>query len=325
MKAMTGGVVCLVCAGERLKAVDERDGYTLLRCRSCGFGFAWPRPRAEELEVIYDEAFDEKSEGGIWSGELTRENPKGKRSGMDTFRTEEREYRRRFDLIRRFVPAERGALLDVGCAAGFFVDYVRRQGWRADGLDVSGYNARLAREYFDLDIIQKPFTKSGIPEESYDAVIMRFILEHSLDPFGDAAEAHRVLKPGGILFVHIPNEFNFLQTVATRLVVKERWWFAVPHHLNFFTPRSLEKLLARAGLRLRHLTTTFPVELFLLLGVNYVKNPERGKVVGKTVSFIDRLSEDYPFVESAVEKFYRRLLNRYGVGRTILAVAKKTR
>ncbi|MFA6449758.1 MAG: methyltransferase domain-containing protein [bacterium] len=314
---------CLVCSSSDVKKIDKKDEYALYKCRSCGFGFAWPRPKIDALKDIYDEAFDENSEKGIWSGELTKDNPKGKRSGMDNFGTDEKEYTDRLDILRKHLQGGDLSILDVGCAAGFFVDFARRSGWKADGLDVSGYNARMAKENFDLDIVLAPLMESGLPGESYDAVIMRCILEHSVDPYGDLAEVWRLLKPGGIVYIYIPNEFNPLQNLATRHVVKKRWWFAAPHHLNFFTPSSLEKILNNVGFETEYLTTSFPVEIFLLLGVDYVNFPEKGKRVGATVDAINKLSEKHEIIGRARDLIYERLIRDLNIGRTIISIAKK--
>jgi len=55
------------------------------------------------------------------------------------------------------------------------------------------------------------------------------------------------------------------------------WWLAPPHHINFFNRSSLEKLVRRLDFEPLHYEVTFPMELFLLMGKNYLHDPEQGR------------------------------------------------
>ena len=86
-----------------------------------------------------------------------------------------------------------------------------------------------------------------------------------------------LLKPSGMIYIEVPNDFNGLQA---ELVKKgtDQWWVSVPDHVNYFTFGSLEKLLASLGFETALSTTGFPMEMFLLMGDNYLGNDELGSV-----------------------------------------------
>lgn len=50
-----------------------------------------------------------------------------------------------------------------------------------------------------------------------------------------------------------------------------------PEHINYFNFESITRLLERNGFSIIEITSTFPLELFLLMGDNYIGNNEIGK------------------------------------------------
>ncbi len=86
----------------------------------------------------------------------------------------------------------------------------------------------------------------------------------------------RALRPGGVISIHVPNDFNVLQLAARDALAKDDWWVAPPYHINYFNFESLERLLVRSGFEPRRRDATFPVEWFLLMGEDYVGDRELG-------------------------------------------------
>jgi len=87
-------------------------------------------------------------------------------------------------------------LLDVGAAAGFFMDEARNAGWEVEGIDVSPEMSRWGRDELGLRIDTGLFQRADYTADSFDAVTMWDYIEHSIDPAGDFAKASEVLRPG---------------------------------------------------------------------------------------------------------------------------------
>jgi len=68
-------------------------------------------------------------------------------------------------------------------------------------------------------------------------------LEHLRRPRDEVAELARLLRPGGVLFVHVPN----YASLTIRLGVSRFAYNEPPGHVNFFTPATLHKLLSATG------------------------------------------------------------------------------
>ena len=54
------------------------------------------------------------------------------------------------------------------------------------------------------------------------------------------------------------------------------WWIFPPEHINYFDFQTYKKLIKKVGFDPILMTTNFPMELFLLLGEDYVGNDEVG-------------------------------------------------
>jgi ABC-type dipeptide/oligopeptide/nickel transport system permease subunit len=77
----------------------------------------------------------------------------------------------------------------------------------------------------------------------------------------------------------VPNDFNALQRAAAADLGRKPWWIVPPHHLNYFDFDSLGRLLRRVGFILAGRTTTFPMELFLLMGEDYTSDDQLGRAL----------------------------------------------
>jgi 2-polyprenyl-3-methyl-5-hydroxy-6-metoxy-1,4-benzoquinol methylase len=210
-----------------------KDGFEIVRCPSCGLLFRAKMPDADELERIYaDEYFTSPS-----TGEL------GATGYLDYVEDEELHRvnaRKRLDALRKH--AAPGALLDVGCAAGFFLDEARKAGWRPHGIELSTSMASWANSRLGLQVERVPFGDAELQPHAYDAITMWDYIEHSVDPAADLQRSHQLLKPGGILALSTGD----IGSLAARLS-GSRWHLLTPRHHNyFFQPHTIRRMLERA-------------------------------------------------------------------------------
>src|SRR5439155_22918007 len=149
--------------------------------------------------------------------------------------------RRRLSLIDRFVPAH-GRLLDVGAAAGFFVDEALRAGWDAQGIDIAPQVVDWGRRELDVPLRVGGITTVEAPD-MFNVVTMWDYIEHSLDPAGDVAKSNELLFDDGLVALSTGDA----DSLAARLS-RSRWHLLTPRHHNFFFGAStLVRLLERGG------------------------------------------------------------------------------
>jgi hypothetical protein len=149
--------------------------------------------------------------------------------------------RRRLSLIDRFA-SSRGRLLDVGAAAGFFVDEAVRVGWEAEGIDIAPQVVEWGRR--ELDVPLRVGDVAAVEGRgTYAVVTMWDYIEHSLDPAGELATLNELLGPDGIVALSTGD----IDSLAARLC-RSRWHLLTPRHHNFFfSAGTLVRLLERSG------------------------------------------------------------------------------
>jgi SAM-dependent methyltransferase len=109
----------------------------------------------------------------------------------------------------------------------------------------------------------------------FDVVALEHVLEHVRDPEALLARLPRVLAPGGVVAITVPNDYSPIQCAARAAGDVDRdFWLAPPQHLNYFDAPSLTALLTRLGFEIRIAYASFPIDWFLFHpGSNYVADP----------------------------------------------------
>lgn len=125
--------------------------------------------------------------------------------------------------------------------------------------------ARIAVEDFQLTIRCGIFGPSMFEKSSFDVITMWDFLEHVPHPMRVLHASRQLVRPGGVLFVCVPNHRSILYGVASLLAklplvdvrrqVNKLYHFS---HVCLWTPRSLSLALAQAGFRLRDCGTESP-------------------------------------------------------------------
>ena len=235
---------CHVCGRESLEAMPEmvrlvRPAFPetmIVRCRLCGLGQLSPLPSEAEVSAIYESAayagaYDEAGEQFVVNAEDAAET-----------------LRPRFETLQRLLP-QPGTILDVGASRGYFLAEARKRGWEIAGVEAGRDAIDFAKAELGVEIQAGTIETAVLPENEFDCVHLSHVLEHLRDPRRAVERIRRLMRPGGVLVVEVPNEFGDLFTRC-------RQWFLrrppaanlVPStHLFFFTLGALRRLLSDAG------------------------------------------------------------------------------
>lgn len=252
----------VVCSGDRLLALGGE--FWVVRCKRCEFLYTNPQPGDAVLARHYPPAYPlfappAQADSGAVRG-LRRRLRAGVLASRGygrcgpvwllAGRLAGRLLPQRFLWLPPFVAG--GTLVEAGCATGAYLAEMRDLGWNVIGVEPDSGAAATARDRFGLDVRAATLEQANLPASCADVVAMRMVLEHVRDPRRTLAEARRILRPGGLLLVSVPNAGS----LEARLF--GRHWFAwdLPRHLSHFTAESLGGLLGEAGLggiRVRHL------------------------------------------------------------------------
>ena len=234
---------CVWCgSGElRLRVVtrDHVQGkpgrFTLDECAGCGHVFQNPRLSPAGLDYYYRDAYDG------YAATLSQAFTLPSLVYMLSWRLN----RGRVALVAS-AGCQPRAWLDIGAgyghlcakARGYFPDAV------FDGLDNSGGIEDAQRRGWVRRALRGQFLDlSEQLDGCYDVVSMIHYLEHTRDPFAEIAAARRVLAPGGLLLIEVPNPDFWLSRVLGE------WWggWLAPQHLHLMPPRNLVSALRERG------------------------------------------------------------------------------
>lgn len=237
-------VSCALCGADDSRLLSVCRSWPVVRCRRCGLVYLRERPCENTLEELYGSDY------------YDAEDDVGYRGYLRTYR----RYRDVFDSIflrrdrdlRRHSRGNR--LLEVGCAYGTLLDFLRGRGWDVTGVEVSPLSSRIARDELGLDVRTGRLENAAFAEGSFDVVLLLDVLEHLHRPFETLREIGRVLAPGGTLVVQCPYELYHWEEVGEAVLRGRKTGTiepdSVPAHLYFFVPRTLEAFLRKGGFRI---------------------------------------------------------------------------
>ena len=142
----------------------------------------------------------------------------------------------------------KGALLDYGCGTGAFLSVMREGGWVVKGLEPDPLARANAKALHGIEAAS-PEALAAMPDGHFDVVTLWHVLEH-VHRLHDTIEGlRRVLKPGGSIFIAVPNHASWDARHYGA------FWAAwdLPRHLYHFSPDSMTKLLSAHGLTVTHM------------------------------------------------------------------------
>ena len=243
-------ICCPVCDGNTPKFLGWRGGdahqrgvgekTAIVRCRKCSHQYPNPMPfpkvGLEEVYVDADEYF----------------------SGHDV----ELKKKNALRLMQEFEQklGRRGKFLDVGCGAGELLWAAKESQWEVEGVDPSKEFVEIGLERFGVQGRITTLKEADFPDNYFDAVAMSSLIEHLYEPFETLCEVHRVLRPDGLLWFDAPNEDGlYMQFGNLYMRLQGKDWVVVmaptfpPYHVQGFNPKSLRKLLDRAGFKCKEM------------------------------------------------------------------------
>lgn len=230
---------CSVCKLEHTRHLMYPNGYQVDACPRCSHRFVVNPPSAEQLDAAYDESYYRA--GSDAEGAAANAGYQDYLANADK-RLE--GFRQRAARLSRF--SAPGRLLEVGSAVGLFLVAARDAGWHAVGYERSAWAARYGREHYGVDIVEGDGSANPFESASFDVVAMWDVLEHVADPAQIAAAAREWLRPRGLLVLSTVNA----GALGARMAGEHWRHLAPPHHLQYFTRRSLRHLLAAHGFEL---------------------------------------------------------------------------
>jgi 2-polyprenyl-3-methyl-5-hydroxy-6-metoxy-1,4-benzoquinol methylase len=234
--------VCPLCAqaanalyaNVKWRITPDGRAFCYAYCSACEFAFCEPLPTDSELTEYYTSTFDYN-----WYARRMR------LKRWQAWHRWQRAGKRLEKLVGR-----RGALLDIGCGHGWFMQAAQRAGWRVSGLDLPGSAIEYAQTQ-GLDVMQGAAEKINLTRK-FDAITLWHTLEHSSNPIQVLKRARDWLNPRGALLIAVPN----LQAAGLNRRRASWVWLQQPFvHLWHWSMRALGLTLRQSGFQIIHAET----------------------------------------------------------------------
>jgi SAM-dependent methyltransferase len=249
---------CTICAADDFEVVFEGPDwishlpglFRMVRCLHCGLYYLNPRPDQKEIHRYYPHDYL------AFQKSIEEETAFLKR--MD------RRYGiyKRCRAVTKVLPGP-GRILDIGCATGLFLSGMKERGWEVLGIELNEQAAAYARERMGLDIIIGNFLEADLPKRYFDVISLWDVLEHLPDPLSVLKKISKIIRPGGLLVLNLPNPESW---EAKRFGPLWIGW-DLPRHFNLFPLPLLGSLLKEFGFtrpKVRSLTGNYFVLKFSL-------------------------------------------------------------
>lgn len=237
---------CNLCSGKNFRPYLEKDNWRLVTCRDCGLIFLNPRPSWEAIRKRY---------GPNQYNYLV--------GGKKYINSEKEMVRRNLQTVQSIEALHKvGKLLEVGSATGYFLKAAKIRGWEVYGVEICKKGVEYSKREFGIITFFGTLKEANFPSKFFDVIVMYHTLEHLIDPLATLKEAKRILKDDGLVHISVPNI-----SCWERILHGKKWGtFELPSHLYCFSPLTLQKLVEKAGFRIKKGRGGGEINVFLKKG-----------------------------------------------------------
>jgi ubiquinone/menaquinone biosynthesis C-methylase UbiE len=270
--------VCPLCSSEKIALhfscndhfVSKKD-FTVFKCSDCGFLFTQDYPEESEIDVFYE------SEQYISHSDTS----KGFSNKLYQIARTIMLGRKKV-LVKKITGHKKGKLLDIGSGTGYFAATMKKEGWQVKGIEINEKARNFSITNFGLEV-DPPDRITTYESNSFDCITLWHVLEHFHDPFKYISEFYRLLKPGAVCVVALPNSSSYDANHY------KQFWAAwdVPRHLWHFQPSTFRIFSEKSEFILENLKI-LPLDVFYISLLS-----ERYK--GSSMAFFKAMSKAFCF------------------------------
>lgn len=268
---------CPACNGESSKLFEkdfysfENRLYDLVRCDKCRLIRVNPMPDRDTISRMYSAAYFKND----WSLGFVGDY-------LSDFKKRRDEFEK---ILTVFGSPQDGArLLEFGSAGGAFVDLANAKGWQAEGVEISEWGVKTAKEKYGLTLQHCNLLDAKVEAGSYDAIFLGDVFEHVDDPVQVLRFIHDKLKPSGKVGFLLPMYISSsaylwirglgklvklaaLPSSVMRILKLEKAKVSPPYHLFEYSPLTIQTILMNNGFKFLKLCGLLPYPDSLLVGV----------------------------------------------------------
>ena len=246
--------ICPLCQSTKSEQMDvysailnltSNSESCVVHCENCGVYYLWPNISDNLISELYSKSYFtgvSECDGNLRIPSSNNDYESGVAVGRQG------KFRETVKTLLKHVPNAIN-ILDIGAATGDFLAIAQEYGLSVSGIELSSYASAKAKEKYGFE-----FHQTGIADykgdEKYDLIHMNHVFEHFSSPHQALERLGKLLKPGGVIYVEVPFQFNFFEMIKFRLT-GQRKDFDVSsiHHPIFYRPKTLMKVFKDHGFK----------------------------------------------------------------------------
>lgn len=310
---------CYLCEKPNLKIIRTKLRHDIkrnvLQCQHCGIVYL--EPKKEDLAEFYKKDYRKLYTPVI--GEVLNS-----KESFDIYLPFQQA---RLDLIKEKLNLEMKAL-DIGCSSGHFLYTLKPYVKEVIGIEFNREDADFVERVLGIKVYTSSIENTDIPLEYFDLITAFQVLEHIDKPLEFLKTISKYLKPGGLLYIEIPNINDALISLYN-LECYQDFWFREPH-IFYYSPETLSLLLGKAGFRgcvktiqaynfMNHIN-------WMLAGI-----PQKSIDIGMSEPVLvsnnsltdNEIKNTLNTFIQRVDKEYKAILEKYSMGNFIVFVGNK--
>ncbi len=311
---------CKICQSGQSVVIRDTLRYDIkrdvLQCSSCSFVYLSSKKKVADDYYSSGAAYRKQ-----YGPDLTRTT-----SCQEIFDTYLPAQGSIIDEIKHVLGSD-ASILDVGCSTGHFLTAIKDHVGTRVGLELGRDAVTFIREKLDFSVYDVPIEQAVITEGPFDIITALQVLEHIEDPISFLKAINKNLKPGGYLYLELPNINDVL--VSTYKIEGYINFFYHEPHVSYFSATTLQNLLSRVDFsgeikttqrytvlnHLNWLLTNAPQKNFLL------GNRTPMLVTGKTID--TQIKDDFNTFIKLADAQYKNLIIKHGLGESLTFLGQK--
>ena len=247
MKTLHCKIPCNLCNSRNFTHLfninsTRNEKFQVVSCSSCGLKQVNPQPNITAVKPYYSDTYflkrNERGYDNYYSESVRNEICRVYEKNLSdlNFWKHERGLKKKHKILHS---------LDLGCAAGYFVELIKKRHWQAEGIDLAKGPVLAARKRGLKIHLGDWFSKSSIQSGKYHLITLWASIEHMHNPYKVFKRSAKLLKADGHLIISTCC-YNYLAKLQGK-----NWRFMnVPEHLYFFNQAQITKMAKKAGFRL---------------------------------------------------------------------------
>jgi len=276
---------CDLCESTILEFVDVvhdynkgfKGNFNLYKCKNCDLIFLNPQPTVEESLKYYTSDYYQRTDEGTGIQKIV----KNFTFFLQKFHTKNPNIFKFFPFLSQYVRGIKiipdGKYLDAGCGNGTFLYAMKRINPSEEyyGVEPGNFDEEDIKAH-GLNVIRGTLEDAHYPDNYFDVITLNHVFEHVPDPSETMKELKRILKPGGILIIAVPNHNSF----AYKIFGKFFWQLDVPRHLFHYSDKILKIYASKLNLKVEKMRygAFWDQTTFIVSGLHWISSKTGGNL-----------------------------------------------